>query len=122
MVNNMNLLSTISLPELTNWSVRYLLDFTFNYNENFELVSIGEFLTKNRNIINIQDEIIYSRVTVRGNNNGVCLRNKEIGKNIGTKKQFVVKSGQFIIFKTSRRRYCLWIIIGFCHEPAYQRD
>lgn len=110
MVNNMNLLSTISLPELTNWSVRYLLDFKFNYNENFELVSIGEFLTKNRNVINIQDEIIYSRVTVKGSNNGVCLRNKEIGKNIGTKKQFVVKSGQFIISKIDARNGALGII------------
>jgi len=110
MVSNMNLLKTISLPELTNWSVRYLLDFTFNYNENFELVSIGEFLTRNRNIINIQDEVIYSRVTVRGNNNGVCLRDTEIGKNIGTKKQYLVNRGQFIISKIDARNGALGII------------
>ena len=110
MVSNMNLLKTISLPELTNWSVRYLLDFTFNYNEDFELVSIGEFLTRNRNIINIQDEITYSRVTVSGNNNGVRLRDTEIGKNIGTKKQYLVKSGQFIISKIDARNGALGII------------
>lgn len=110
MVNNMNLLKTISLPELTNWSVRYLLDFTFNYNEDFELVSIGEFLTRNRNIINIQDEITYSRVTVSGNNNGVRLRDTEIGKNIGTKKQYLVNSGQFIISKIDARNGALGII------------
>ena len=106
----MNLLKTISLPELTNWSVRYLLDFTFNYNEDFELVSIGEFLTRNSNIINIQDEITYRRVTVRGNNNGVCLRDTEIGKNIGTKKQYIVNSGQFIISKIDARNGALGII------------
>lgn len=106
----MNLLKTISLPELTNWSVRYLLDFTFNYNEDFQLVSIGEFLTRNRNIVKIQDEIVYSRVTVRGNNNGVCLRDTEIGKNIGTKKQYIVNSGQFIISKIDARNGALGII------------
>lgn len=106
----MNLLKTISLPELTNWSVRYLLDFTFNYNEDFQLVSIGEFLTRNKNVINIQDEITYSRVTVRGNNNGVCLRDTVIGKNIGTKKQYLVSSGQFIISKIDARNGALGII------------
>lgn len=110
MVSNMNLLKTISLPELTNWSVRYLLDFKFNYNEDFELVSIAEFLTRNRNVINIQDEITYSRVTVSGNNNGVRLRNTEIGKNIGTKKQYLVNSGQFIISKIDARNGALGII------------
>ena len=98
------------MPELTNWSVRYLLDFTFNYNENFQLVSIGEFLTRNINIINIQDETIYSRVTVRGNNKGVRLRNTEIGKNIGTKRQYLVNSGQFIISKIDARNGALGII------------
>lgn len=106
----MNLLKTISFPELTNWSVRYLLDFTFNYNDDFELVSIGNFLTRNRNLINIQDEITYSRVTVRGNNNGVCLRDTEIGKNIGTKKQYLVSSGQFIISRIDARNGALGII------------
>lgn len=106
----MNLLKTISFTELTNWSVRYLLDFTFNYNDDFELVSIGNFLTRNRNVVNIQDEITYSRVTVRGNNNGVCLRDTEIGKNIGTKKQYLVSSGQFIISRIDARNGALGII------------
>jgi len=110
MISNTNLLKTISLPELTNWSVRYLLDFTFNYNKDFQLVSIGEFLTRNRNVINIEDETTYSRVTVRGNNKGVYLRDTEIGKNIGTKRQYLVSSGQFIISKIDARNGALGII------------
>ena len=106
----MQLLSTISLPELTNWSVRYLLDFTFNYNEDFELASIGEFLTRNRNIIQVQDDITYNRVTVRGNNNGVCLRDTAIGNSIGTKKQYCVSSGQFIISKIDARNGAMGLI------------
>lgn len=110
MESETKLLKLISLPELTNWSVRYLLDFQFDYNKNFPLVSIGEFLTRNRNVINIENDEEYSRVTVRGNNNGVCLRDTEIGKNIGTKKQYVVSSGQFIISKIDARNGAMGII------------
>jgi len=106
----MKILQTISLPELTNWSVRYLLDFSFDYNEDFELVPIGKFLTRNRDLINIQDNVTYQRVTVRANNNGVCLRDEEIGKSIGTKKQYIVTSGQFIISKIDARNGAMGLI------------
>jgi len=106
----MKILQTISLPELTNWSVRYLLDFSFGYNENFELVPIGKFLTRNRDLINIQDNDTYQRVTVRAKNKGVCLRDTEIGKNIGTKKQYKVTNGQFIISKIDARNGAMGLI------------
>ncbi|PCI10277.1 MAG: hypothetical protein COB73_03730 [Flavobacteriaceae bacterium] len=110
MVNNMKILQTISLPELTNWSVRYLLDFSFNYNEDFDLMPIGQFLTRNRNLVNIQDDETYQRVTVRAKNKGVCLRDTEIGKKIGTKKQYTVSSGQFIISKIDARNGAMGLI------------
>ena len=71
----------------------------FEYNKNFPLVKIGKFLTKNNNVINLDNDTIYKRVTVSGNNGGVRLRNTEVGKNIGTKRQFIVESGQFILSK-----------------------
>ena len=103
-------LQTIALPNLTNWSVRYLLDFSFGYNDAYDLVSIGEFLTRNRNLVTIEDTIEYRRVTVKINGNGVLLRNKEIGKNIGTKKQFLVSEGQFIISKIDARSGAMGLI------------
>lgn len=110
MVNNMKTLQTISLPELTNWSVRYLLDFSFNYNEDFDLMPIGQFLTRNRNLVNIRDDETYQRVTVRAKNKGVCLRDTEIGKKIGTKKQYKVSKGQFIISKIDARNGAMGLI------------
>ncbi|MBK7854702.1 MAG: hypothetical protein IPJ79_07080 [Bacteroidetes bacterium] len=50
----------------------------------------------------IDDEQVYSRVTVRINNNGVLLRDTEKGINIGTKKQYLAKAGQFIVSKLMR--------------------
>lgn len=110
MLNNKVMLQTVDLTNLVNWSVRYLLDNTFSYNKNYKLVSIGDFLTRNDNLITIKDETDYKRVTVKINNNGVYLRNIETGKNIGTKKQFVVNSGQFILSRIDARNGAFGII------------
>ena len=78
-------LKYIDLILLDNWSVQGLLDAKFNYSNRYELARIGDFLIKSRNVVNIQDDKIYRRVTVKINNNGVILRDTETGVNIGTK-------------------------------------
>lgn len=67
------------------------------------LTKIGEFLRRSKIPIDIEDDIQYKRVTIRINHNGVSLRDSEIGKKIGTKKQFILKSGQFIVSKIDAR-------------------
>ncbi len=96
-------LKNTSLKLLENWSVQYLLESKFSYNDNFELVPIGSFLIKSRLKTLIEDEKTYQRVTVKINNNGVFPRDTEIGKNIGTKQQYLVKSGQFLMSKIDAR-------------------
>lgn len=103
-------LKHIDLILLENWSVQGLLDSKFNYSNKYELARIGDFLIKNRNVINIEDDKIYNRVTVKINNNGVILRNTETGINIGTKKQYLAKSDQFIISKIDARNGAFGII------------
>lgn len=66
-------------------------------------VRIGDFLKRSKIPVNIKDNIIYSRVTIRGNHQGVSLRNYEIGSKIGTKEQFFLKKGQFILSKIDAR-------------------
>ncbi|WP_336070467.1 restriction endonuclease subunit S [Mesoflavibacter sp. CH_XMU1404-2] len=100
----------IKFSELYNWSVSHLLGQDFEYNKKFPLVKIGKFLTKNNNVVNLDNDTIYKRVTVSGNNGGVRLRNTEIGKNIGTKRQFIVKSGQFILSKIDARNGAMGLI------------
>jgi type I restriction enzyme, S subunit len=100
----------IDLIHLENWSVQALLDSNVNYSNRFGLAKIGEFLIKNRNVESIDDDKIYRRVTVKVNNNGVILRNIEKGINIGTKKQFIAKSGQFIVSKIDARNGAFGII------------
>ena len=68
-----------------------------------KLTKIGDFLKRSKIPIDILDNKEYKRVTIRINHNGVSLRDTEIGKKIGTKKQFILKSGQFIVSKIDAR-------------------
>jgi restriction endonuclease S subunit len=95
---------------LDNWSVYSLLENIFEYNKNFELVKIGNFLTRNKTKILINDEIIYKRVTIKMNNNGIFLRDTKIGKAIGTKNQFTIKEGQFLLSKIDARNGAFGVV------------
>ena len=103
-------ISLIKFSKLYNWSVQYLLNEEFSYNKDFPLVKIGMFLKRNKTSILISNDKIYKRVTVSGNNGGVRLRNTEKGKNIGTKRQFTIKEGQFIVSKIDARNGAMGLI------------
>lgn len=103
-------LREISFQLLENWSVQYLKGADFSYNKKFSLIAIGDFLTRNKDGITIEDEKEYERVTVKMKNKGVCLRDKEKGVNIGTKKQFLAHEGQFIMSKIDARNGAFGII------------
>jgi len=66
-------------------------------------VKIGDFLKPVRNSTTIQSDVDYKQVTVRMNNQGVCLRGIKKGSEIKTKKQFLVEPGQFILSKIDAR-------------------
>ncbi len=93
----------VPFAELINWSVRYLRENRSYYKNTFTLIPIGDFLKRNRNVIEIQDDVIYTRVTIRLYTKGVYERDKEWGRNIGTKRQFVVSPCQFIMSKIDAR-------------------
>ena len=97
------LLDFVKFNELSNWSVTHLLQNHFNYNKDFELVKIGSFLKRNKTQIIVDDNTTYKRVTIKLYNGGVFLRDIEIGRNIGTKKQFIIKEGQFLLSKIDAR-------------------
>lgn len=103
-------LNLISLNLLESWSVQSLLDKKVAYNKKYELARIGDFLIKSREIVNIEDGEVYRRVTVKIRNGGVTLRDTEKGENIGTKKQYRAKAGQFIVSKIDARNGAFGII------------
>lgn len=103
-------LNLISLNLLESWSVQSLLDKKVAYNKKYQLAKIGDFLIKSRDIVTIEDGEEYRRVTVKIRNGGVTLRDIEKGENIGTKKQYRAKAGQFIVSKIDARNGAFGII------------
>lgn len=73
-------------------------------------LKVGDVLTKARIPIIIDDETEYRQVTVRLKHQGVCLRGYKAGKEIGTKNQSIVCSGQFILSKIDARNGAFGII------------
>ncbi len=69
----------------------------------WQLMRFRDFLKRSKIPVDIQDEELYKRVTIKIKHNGVSLRDEKIGKQIGTKKQFILKAGQFILSKIDAR-------------------
>lgn len=65
----------------------------------WQQVKIGSFLKRIKRPVEINDSGIYKRVTISSNHNGIKLRDTEIGAAIGTKNQFIVNEGDFILSK-----------------------
>ncbi|MEE1946932.1 restriction endonuclease subunit S [Pedobacter sp. KR3-3] len=103
-------LKFIGSQKLSNWSVKYLLEDVFTYNENYPLVAIKEILKRNKTQIDIQDNLNYKRATIKINNGGIFLRDITLGKNIGTKKQFRISKGQFLLSKIDARNGAFGVV------------
>lgn len=71
---------------------------------------IGDILTRNKTAVVVQDEINYKQVTIRTNYKGVVLRGTQLGSTIGTKNQFAVSAGQFILSRIDARNGAFGII------------
>ena len=115
-------LQFIEFLDVSNWSVQYLKWTAFSYNKDFELVKIWDFLLKNNNLADIEDNIEYKRVTVKMNNKWVTLRDTELWKNIGTKRQFIVQGWEFIMSKIDARNGAFWIIPAELHGAIVTND
>lgn len=100
----------VKFPELYNWSVQYLNDSKIRFNKKYPLVRIGEFLTRNKTAVTIEDGKTYKRATIKVRNGGISLRDEEIGTKIGTKKQFLIAEGQFLLSKIDARNGAFGVV------------
>ena len=103
-------ISTVPFSGLFNWSVQYLNDSKIAFSKAYPMMRIGEFLKRNKTAVTIQDGVKYKRVTIKVRNGGVVPRDEVMGENIGTKKQFFVSKGQFILSKIDARNGAMGII------------
>lgn len=109
-LTSMNYLNIVSYRDLFNWSVGYLLGTKFGYNNRYPLTPIATFLTRNKTGVDIQNTVLYTRVTIKTSGMGVSVRDKLYGEKIGTKKQFVIHSGQFLVSKIDARNGAFGVV------------
>ena len=110
MLNAMKYISTVPFSGLFNWSVQYLNDSKIAFSKAYPMMRIGEFLKRNKTAITIQDGVKYKRVTIKVRNGGIFLRDEEIGSKIGTKNQFLISKGQFLLSKIDARNGAFGVV------------
>lgn len=96
-------LHLVNYKDIPNWSVQYADDEDLGFTKKYQMARIGSFLTRRKEAIDIQDGIIYKRVTVSTKGGNITIRDEKDGKLIGTKKQFVIHEGQFLLSKIDAR-------------------
>lgn len=71
---------------------------------------IGDILTRHKTPVVVEDDVTYKQVTIRTNYKGVVLRGTRNGATIGTKNQWRVSAGQFILSRIDARNGAFGII------------
>lgn len=77
-------------------------------------VKLGEVLKRVKQEVDIQDGQTYSRLTIRMNGNGIVQRDRVPGHEIGTKKQFIARSGQLVLSKIDARNGAFGVLPEEC--------
>ena len=106
----MKYLNLVHRRDLFNWSVAYHLGIGHSYSDKYPLVALGVFLYRSRNIIDVKDDIVYKRVSISTIGKGVSVRDERQGKKIGTKKQYRINSGQFLVSKIDARNGAFGVV------------
>ena len=94
----------------SNWCVKRYNTPLMSVGAKYTLYPISSLLTRVKDAVDIEDDRLYKQVTVQMHNQGIVLRTRQYGSEIGTKKQFVIKAGQFLISKIDARNGAYGIV------------
>ena len=100
----------VSFQSLINWSVAHLLNRDLGFTKHYSFVRIGDLIHRSSELVVIEDDILYTQVTLKTNGGGAVLRDKKLGKDIGTKKQYLAKEGQYIMSKIDARNGAFGVV------------
>lgn len=90
----------ISYQDMDDWNVQPFFNTTpIKFKKNLHEVRLSDVLSIASNWILLDDNTRYTRLTVKLFNKGITVRDIIMGKDVGTKKQQIVKSGQLVVSK-----------------------
>jgi len=103
-----SLLQISRFSDLAEWSAH---EAVFEDVENrFPLVLLSKVLKRMKEPVKIEDGTLYKRITVRLYGQGVVQRDELLGREIGTKRQFIAHAGQLIISRIDARNGAFGIV------------
>jgi type I restriction enzyme S subunit len=79
-------------------------------------IKLGKVLTRRKDEIDVQELESYKRLTIRMNGQGIEVRDCVLGSQIGTKRQFIVESGQLVLSKIDARNGAFGILPDACDK------
>jgi type I restriction enzyme M protein len=82
--------------------------------EDWVPLRLGDVLLRRREAIEVVDDVIYKRLTIKVKGRGVALRDEVAGTAIGTKRQFVVHLGQFVLSKIDAHNGAFGLVPDDC--------
>ena len=99
-VENSPYFKTIQRGMMDKWNVSSCFDMnSVVLTSKYPSVTLQEILSVYSEKVDIQDEEIYVRLTIKLFNKGILKRDSLKGAQIGTKKQSIVRTGQFVVSK-----------------------
>lgn len=115
-----SVLKKARFSDLTKWNVADLL--SNKVLGKYESQTLTKFLIRSKNAIEIKDDLLYKQITIHQFGEGVSLRCEKYGKEIGTKRQFIAKKGQFIISRIDARNGSFGIVPDFLDGAIVTND
>lgn len=110
-ISNAHFTKIISVNNIIdNWNVDSFFHEGINFNPAIPTCKIKDVLSVMDNPVEIEDDKMYKRVKVRLFNKGLELRDEKLGREIGTKKQRMVSTGQFIVSRIDGKSGAFGII------------
>lgn len=105
-------LNEVRFMTLFNWSVGAILSNKVLYKDGSKLEPIGNLIIRNREKEILEEDKAYKQVTIKLYGKGVVQRGDKLilGKDIGTKNQFRISEGQFIMSKIDARNGAFGIV------------
>ena len=87
-----------------------MVEEKLGFTKKYPMAKIGSFLSRSKELVTLQDDIVYKRVSVSTIGKGIAVRDTKLGKDIGTKKQYLVKKGQFLLSKIDARNGAFGVV------------
>ena len=103
-------LKFVSFENIESWSAYNILEKGLTFSNRYKLVKIKSFLSRNKTPIKIEEDTYYKRPTIKINGGGVFLRDEVKGEKIGTKNQFLIREGQFLLSKIDARNGAFGVV------------